>query len=227
MRKIFLFLCFLILQPSAGAAQAACGIVDNGTPIRIDIGGECSSYRLRHDLPLQEIRVLEREKEQRQPERTLGFTSYEMKSSFEFAMNFRQAPGEPGGCAWLSDIKALFDVAHINVFIPSEYVPPSCEYRQILAHEEEHVRILEETYREFREVLTRILRADGSATFESTAPLRADSQASAKAQIQGELQRRLDDFMDDFKDTLEKRQATIDTEENYRAIQSRCPGWQL
>ena len=192
-------------------------------PVVVRVEGSMPAYRLRHELPIPEIRELEREKGYDNADRTLGFTSYETKNEVSLGIRFLKSSDEEIGCAWLSELTTAFSVTLVDVFVPSEYRPGTCPYEQIKIHEEQHVQILRETHSEFLEGLKQML--ERGSFHDSSSPITADSTAAAKAEISSEIERAINDFLKDFSDTLAARQRAIDTPENYAFIHSKCTEW--
>ncbi|NMC62171.1 MAG: hypothetical protein GYA55_03290 [SAR324 cluster bacterium] len=194
--------------------------------VEVNISGNVAKERLRRDLTIPEIRTLEAEKGDVDARQTLGFTTYEMKSSFSFNLQFfRQNKDSSKGCAWLQNIDASFNVPLVDIFIPSEYPEGSCEYREIQKHENEHVKILKDTHSEFLGILKTTLMTKGALP-DASAPQEFESYEIKKKEIEDDLKLILDDFMEDFSKTLNKRQRAIDIDENYAAITSRCEAWE-
>ena len=191
----------------------------------IKVDGRVQEMRVRHDLPLSEIRVLEKEKEYANAHQTLGFTSYETRNAASFTVEYAGSGrnGKPG-CAWIKDIRASLDVTLVDIFLPLEYGEGTCEYIQVREHEEEHVRILKLTHAEYLEILKKILSTPGALP-DASAPVEAVSADDAKKKVGDNLQRILDDFMKDFSSTLSGRQQSVDTPENYAVISARCSPW--
>ncbi len=222
-----LFLSAVSISLPQDSFSLDCGIsAAEKIPPVVDVEGKVPEYRLRRDLGTDEIRELEREKGFDNADRTLGFTSYETRSEIHFNIDFvhdAKEENEPG-CAWIRQLTTRFDVTLIDIFVPVEYQPDSCPYKEIKEHEEQHVQILREAHAQFLENLKRMLGAPG-ALHDGSSPIQAATMDEAKAQLSDEMQRTLDDFIKDFSDTLARRQREIDTPENYAAIQSRCPEW--
>lgn len=102
----------------------------------------------------------------------------------------------------------------VKVYIADKYRPGSCQHETIYAHEMQHVDIFRRgrlIYAErFREIV-------GAAARGAAASDPASAQEAISAAV--------DTVMREFSSALGAAHGAIDTVENYRLTQARCPSW--
>ncbi len=122
---------------------------------------------------------------------------------------------EGSGCYALARVSLTLSFDDpIKVYVADKYVPGSCQHATILAHEMHHVDIFRRGRliyaQRFREVVGQAARASAGLGKEA-------AQASVSAAV--------DDVMREFSAALGAAHGAIDTVENYRLTQARCPAW--
>jgi hypothetical protein len=153
------------------------------------------------------------------PGLTLG--AHELQTSFRITGETRS--GVPGVCVWLQALDVDFRYTDIDVYVSSDYADGSCEAKEILDHEMDHVEVHRRLYGKYRAELEIRLKAVGFPT-ESN-PKRYPTMKAAKDDVGRLLRSMTDSLYARFKRELKAENAKLDTPANYKAIQSRCMGW--
>lgn len=150
----------------------------------------------------------------------LGLTVADLAMRFETKFYYGEAQ-TVGHCAALVEAKVIVGYPEITVYVGSEYPEGSCEYETILAHEQEHVAInravLQAYQGEFDAALRRVLRAN-----KAIYTLRKEEARSAYIL---ELQRQLEPVAAAMVAERNQKNGAIDTQDNYRRLQSQCSNW--
>ena len=133
----------------------------------------------------------------------------------------RYAP-QPGGavCAALSRLTVSFGFQERVVYVARELPPGSCIQREVLNHEMKHVATDEALLREFMPGFKRRLEA----VVARQGTVRARGQEQAMTMLRQPIDAAVRDLMQDFSREREKRQAKVDTIEEYRRVSKSCNG---
>ena len=191
----------------------------------INIRSDVASRVLRQDLSLSEIRELEKEKESLSYQSVLGFTTWETKTGYSISVEYAQRSGRSGVCVRLKSIDLDFKVTKLQVLMPSEYKAGSCEYQEVHAHEDEHVRILKDTHEEYLGVLNKALSKGGLLSQLSKAAY-YENVESGKDDINEALDQLVLPIIDEYANTLTQRESEIDSTEHYQEVTGRCSEWE-
>lgn len=124
-------------------------------------------------------------------------------------------------CAELSEVKAYLGYASLDVYIAREYAPDTCQHRSIQAHENKHVAVFQESLRIFAPRFQRAL----DETASGLGSMKVGSPKEAAKRFQERLQRKLQPLLDQLQKEQAKANAALDSEQNYRREQARCPTW--
>ena len=130
--------------------------------------------------------------------------------------------GNPGAfCGHLQHVRVSVGWREIEVFVNRRYGESSCAHRATLAHENEHVLAHRAALRDAEpELGTRI----GAAA--ATAPtLRAATVEEVRAAHLQRLEAVLKELAAAINRDAERRNAALDTAENYRVVSKRCARW--
>lgn len=129
--------------------------------------------------------------------------------------------GGPATCLVLDKVEARWQVTELRVDVASEYRPGTCQHREVLEHENQHVDITRDTFREFVPRMEARLKR---AAAEIAPARRGDAQQVADRALE-RLRQAAGEVIAEFQATMRRRHAAIDTPENYRAVSARCDGW--
>ena len=123
-------------------------------------------------------------------------------------------------CVWLAQVNAILGDPVMNVYVASEYAPGTCEYGVILNHENTHVRFNLETLRDWMPSMKAAVSEAARRKFPAIFP-GPPSEDQLRAYLFDNL-RSVFDLMDE---DMAKRNATIDTPENYAREHAKCGNW--
>jgi len=144
---------------------------------------------------------------------------HELKT--DFRMSGSQGPG--GTCAWVEDLTITFDYDELEVYVSSDYADGTCEERQILAHEMDHVAVHRRAYQKHQAALKKRLLSLGLPS--PSHPKRYRNMAEAQRLVSAALKRVTESEYAAFKREITVENARLDTPQNYRAVQRRCSHW--
>lgn len=125
-------------------------------------------------------------------------------------------------CVMLEALRATWQVVDLTVDVASEYAPGSCQYREVRAHEDEHVRITGYTLRQFGPILKARLERAAAASVPRWD--RAGSRDAVERMTRS-LSAAGSEVLAEFQADLKRRNAAIDTPESYREVSKRCKTW--
>lgn len=127
-------------------------------------------------------------------------------------------------CGYAKKVDILLTASPV-IHMANEYEFGSCEYKEIIKHENQHVKISEDLIRDYRRTVKRDLtdrirdisghRAVDVSYREKLSEAIVQGAKIVIKQVEAELRQE-----------HAKRQAVIDTQEEYARIQSRCITWQ-
>ena len=210
----------LALVGSASAARGQCPRLQNVPPLVITLNLVEPKITYHHDVDLFGLPKLERASERPPPGWTmLGLTkiSDSLRTSFKFAT---VALADGRVCVWLTEVNAQLGDPVMNVYVAAEYAPGTCEYKTILDHENTHVRFNLETLRDWMPSVKAALTETAKRRF----PAIFATQPSDDA-LRERLLENLYSVFDLMNDDMRKRNASIDTPENYKRTAALCRDW--
>ena len=123
-------------------------------------------------------------------------------------------------CASASTVTISFGFQQRIVHVASEIPVNSCLHGEVLAHEMRHVAVDEALLREMMPQIR--IRLD--QVLEGMAPVRSRSQAQAMAAIRRPLESAMRRIMQEFGRERDRRQAQVDTVEEYERVSRVCNG---
>lgn len=126
-------------------------------------------------------------------------------------------------CVQLSKIEVVFWAKPV-VVIASNFPKGSCEYREVLAHEQKHIRTTRKFIREFapkmRKEVRKIIDTSRLHTVVS-----AEKVEQAQDMIQEPIVKRIFTYQNKIMPILRSRQEAIDTPEEYARVAAQCDNW--
>lgn len=147
---------------------------------------------------------------------TLADNSYHLKTATKI-----YDLGRGRYCAVLTQANLFIGFKDIDVYVSNKYPQGSCEYNSILNHENTHVSIFRDTLYNHSSGIERALRQNAPKI--GAVYLRSANGAANK--IQQLLDAKIRPLFTRLDQDLSKRNARIDTKENYRREQSLCANW--
>ena len=127
-------------------------------------------------------------------------------------------------CLNVMRIDAVF-FAKPQIHIASNFARGSCEYNEVLIHEQQHVNILQQFFNEYSNYYGGVLR-DVGHDLPKFNPVKLQNIEEQKRLIIKQIEQELYAYMDEITEILAERQAEIDTPEEYARVASRCSRWQ-
>ena len=150
----------------------------------------------------------------------IGLTLTEQQFSMRVKVDAKRI-GSDRFCGQLSRVDARLGYDKLKVYIARKYRPGSCNYRSILDHENRHVSVFRNTLVKYAPRVERRLRRFAA----SLGPVVATSADQAAKILQQKLQRELKPLIREMDREMDFRNAKLDSPQNYRKEQARCPQW--
>jgi len=123
-------------------------------------------------------------------------------------------------CVWVTEVSASIGDPVMEVYVAGNYAPDTCQYKVIFDHENTHVRFNLETLRDWLPTVRAALTEAAVHKFPVIYP---------RPPVADELR---DYLLDNIRsvfalmnEDMRKRNATIDTPENYRREHAKCANW--
>ncbi|HEY0835696.1 MAG TPA: hypothetical protein VGE72_17470 [Azospirillum sp.] len=131
-----------------------------------------------------------------------------------------QAQRDGAVCAALSSVKVTFGFIERVVYVARELPRGSCIHAEVLAHEMKHVATDEALLKEFEPIIRS--RLETVAARQGT--VRARSNQQAVQALRRPLDAALKDLLQDFSRERDRRQAKVDTIQEYQRVSRSCDG---
>jgi hypothetical protein len=149
----------------------------------------------------------------------LGMTHYTPEVSFHSQLLKR--PMHDGSyCVRVERVEVTMGYRDVQILIANEFTADACAFNHVLEHENKHVRVNADLLNEFtvraKARLTEILRQSGVA--------RVPTEAFAEQLIRDRLHAELESLASAMLDENRRRQALVDTPEEYARNDTACGG---
>ncbi len=154
-------------------------------------------------------------------EHTLGLTASKFQMSYQMRVQAKS------NCIYLDSLTVNYGYEDLTVYILDKYHEDSCEYREILAHENNHVFVHQEVLRRYKEKFAKVFET----IMEEVAPVPfkiGDKDISEKMNVimlKIKNDSRLKELENNFNKKREKDNLSLDKKENYKIITSKCENW--
>ncbi|AWK87196.1 hypothetical protein [Azospirillum thermophilum] len=149
----------------------------------------------------------------------LGLTQARYGEQSQLSAIFQAMP-DGTVCAQPRALLVNFGIQQHVVLVARELPPDSCIYREVLAHEMRHVAVDQALVREFAPIVRR--RLDDALA--AAGPVHARSQQQALAAIRRPVEAALRSTIQEFGRERDRRQAEVDTREEYERVSRACNG---
>lgn len=148
---------------------------------------------------------------------TQSRTAFSVKPTLRF---YRLSGGRL--CAQLAEVEASWRMTRLQVDIAVEYGRASCPYREILAHENQHVAIAQKQFVAAQQGL----RAKLAELVSQLRPfvIKGTPDQTAR-QVAAHLLAGVQPVLGVYNAEAARANAALDTPENYRAVSARCADW--
>jgi hypothetical protein len=137
--------------------------------------------------------------------------------------SYASMPFEGKKCFWVEGIRANMIYRSLKIFIASEYKKGSCEYRQILRHEKEHVENARLNLVRFEPRIRAALRSQ--VIPKASQPRKIGLHDDPEAEMLRLYEKLLYPVQKDMLTALDKAQSKIDSPESYAKVQRKCRNW--
>lgn len=129
---------------------------------------------------------------------------------------------QPDGtvCGGADSITVTFGFEERRVYVARELPPGTCIHREVMNHEMKHVAVDERLLDEFLPQLERRLKA----TVSRIGTVRGRTQEQVMASIRRPIEATLRQLLDEFTRARDRRQAQVDTAEEYKRVTTACDG---
>ena len=152
---------------------------------------------------------------------TLGLAGGPIDITSEYEFRMRTLNGK--ACVELYRLQVLF-WAKPEVHIASNFKKGTCEYREVLGHEQKHIRTLRKFVREFAPKLKKEAPKIVKSSRTQHTVKEADVEKAQQEIVEG-ISNRLRIYQNKIMPILRSRQMAIDTPEEYRRVADQCDNW--
>lgn len=150
-----------------------------------------------------------------------GLTESHFQMSYELRVR-----GEKG-CLFLDALTVHYGYPNLDVFISNKYKEDSCEYKQILSHENNHVFIHQDTLRkyarQFGDAIKNIAQNIPAESFK-VGVKNADKQINRMI-LRIKNHKQLSALEKSFENERKNSNQELDASENYQKITNKCKNW--
>jgi len=126
-------------------------------------------------------------------------------------------------CVKIKNLEVLLWAKPV-VVIASNFPKGSCEYKQVFAHEQQHIRITRRFIKEYAPKLREEVK-DIISTSRHQILTRQDNIEEAQVELQDPILSRINQYFNSVMPVLQSRQAAIDTPEEYAKVAAKCDNW--
>ncbi|MCZ6720230.1 MAG: tetratricopeptide repeat protein [Alphaproteobacteria bacterium] len=147
------------------------------------------------------------------------------ESNLEIKTEARHSTAPSGDvyCFWVDAVDVTLRYDTLQIFVAREYDSRSCAYREILQHEEDHIRVSREVLEYYAPLVRSAL---SSLTIpKARDPAQIDSPAEGERKMEELFDKVLEPVYSEIIDVLERRQAELDAPREYDRIHRRCSNW--
>ncbi len=205
---------------SPAAVGASC--VSSGQRPYVDFNVESGQARYITDKSKNELIFVRRANGQTASGWSpIGYTRIQFGWNIGVQVHSSREFEEDWYCSEVTSIKASFEYDSIDVYIASEYPRGTCQYNSILDHERRHVGIFHDTLDEFAPRIEHVLYD----ALEKMKPERVNNPDRFLERQKDKLEQMIKPLIKELGRVGERRNAALDTLENYRREQEDCLSW--
>lgn len=211
----------LASPPDANAARNSCPV--KKTRVKVALKEDPGRVKVNRRHSQAQLTAMMRKKSKIRSSREMlnnGLTRTKYGTNMGFELQYAELKSGKV-CAALRTVDATFGYAEITVFIARKYKKGSCQYRTVLQHENTHVAIHRKYLTKYADRMRRRL----TTTANKAGVIFAPSVRQAKETFRKRLEKAIDQMTEEFSRELDAANARIDTPENYRRENKRCPSW--
>lgn len=152
-----------------------------------------------------------------------GLTVFETEMSLSDDLEFESTQATGPFRAWVKRADVDFSMKRLEVYVSSQYPVGSCQYRAVLAHENDHVSINRRTYQRYLKKLKKELGRLALPTRSRPWVVRTQQEASDR--VSAMLRSVRDRVETEFMSENRRLNAKIDTLASYRRVSAKCKNW--
>ena len=215
-----LLMCLIVFSPNSSYAEDNCEPTTRSIAVDLKINLGQVNYFNNFDrsyLASQLSRTKSASKVGWVPS---GMTSVGLEYSIHLSVQV-QRMSSGLYCSELRAVDTIVGYKSVDVYIANDYAPGSCQYNSILDHEHLHVGVYQDTLVEYAPRIETELR---KAVDRQDSVITDDSEMAVKI-LQARIEKPLKFLINRIDKILEKRNAALDTMENYHKEQEHCSSW--
>jgi hypothetical protein len=203
--------------PAAGHQDEDCAGVSD-IPYDIDLVVDIPPSRVHHDRSIEQLGGMVAHGP---GARVLGAAN----AGLEFGWGMDMQSVRSGGkyCVWVARLRLTVRYPSPDIYIAREYRKGSCQYRTILAHEQEHVQISRATIKRYLPRLHLLLTSLRIPTAQR--PIRTATLEQAEEDLSALMRDLVDPVYREMARALTSEQASLDSPASYRRLFRRCRDW--
>ena len=199
---------------SASPARAAeCQAVSD-TPYDIEVEATTPKARLDHSKSAAEIQAIA-------GRNILGMHSTRLRPRLDIRPEYYPVNG--GFCYWIASVHLEVVSESPYVLIPREYARGSCNYQAILMHEDKHAVVAKRVIRDFAQDFESPLTSLAIPKHHS--PVFTEDITERYQQDIDTIWELLMPTFEELVAYMDREQAKVDTEAEYRRVHAKCTTW--
>ncbi len=152
----------------------------------------------------------------------LGLGGGEIETSYR--TEFEVSPFDGGYCVVLHEIRASL-IAKPQIHVASNFEEGSCEYSEVLFHEQKHIEALRLFHRKHTKNLRNELNVI-SKSIPSVNPVPQNEVSDVQKRILQYVQVKMDTYFRKILKELQQTQQKIDNPEEYQRVAKKCRKWE-
>ena len=144
----------------------------------------------------------------------------------KLTMRYEISPAQQEGTYCVLPVAVLAEFyAAPEIHIASNFARGSCEYSEVLAHEQKHIDVLRKFHREYKSEYRDFLRQTIS-NLPDTAPVTLEDAEAEKKATTGVIMAQLNAYTKEIMAELSERQQEVDTKDEYARVIAKCDNWE-
>lgn len=152
----------------------------------------------------------------------LGLGGGEIESSYK--SGFEITPVKGGYCVVVHEIRAKF-IAKPQIHVASNFEEGSCEYSEVLFHEQKHIEALRLFHRKHTKNLRAKLR-EVSKAIPAVKPVPQEQVKRIQKKLLQYVQVEMNGYFQEILKELQQTQQKIDSPEEYERVAKKCRKWE-
>jgi len=222
--KINVLLCLLcVLAVPAWAQNAACNVAPQVPDISVDLN--VTQPGIDHSLVRQELRRFDINTVSPYGPGAMVHVNGLMRGAISLetqsALAWQHLSNGENNCFWFNNVKIVLRL-NPTIYLAREIPENTCLYREVLQHEYKHFNTDVQLAQDYRATLKSEL-----TSFVTRMGVLGPYPMQMQASAQGELGRRLEQAISAVNERMKaermRRQALIDTREEYERVAASCP----